>query len=118
MIVAGSFLLTAYAADTGERVWWVRGLCFELKSTPVVSGDTLYINGFGTPQNQPGSQPAVESFEDIVRRYADATGTVTFANLPNGNARSWIDLDSNGVVSASEWGYFLKYLFRGSLPTM
>ncbi|PYQ78622.1 MAG: hypothetical protein DMG01_11080 [Acidobacteria bacterium] len=118
VIVAGSFLLTAYAADTGERVWWVRGLCFELKSTPVVSGDTLYINGFGTPQNQPGSQPAVESFEDIVRRYADATGTVTFASLPNGNARSWIDLDSNGVVSASEWGYFLKYLFRGSLPTM
>ena len=106
VIVAGSFLLTAYAADTGEKVWWVRGLCFELKSTPVVSGDTLYINGFGTPQNQPGSQPAVESFEDIVRRYADATGTVTFANLPNGNARSWIDLNSDGEVSAAEWDYY------------
>jgi hypothetical protein len=81
-------------------------LCFELKSTPVVSGDTLYINGFGTPQNQPGSQPAIEPFDDIVKRYGGATGTVTLANLPNGNARSWIDLDANGAVSAGEWDYY------------
>jgi hypothetical protein len=74
VVVPGSFLLTAYAADTGEKIWWVRGLCFELKSTPVVSGDTLYINGFGTPQNQPGSQPAIEPFDDIVKRYGGATG--------------------------------------------
>jgi hypothetical protein len=87
VVVPGSFLLTGYAADTGEKIWWVRGLCFELKSTPVVSGDTLYINGFGTPQNQPGSQPAIEPFADIVKRHGDATGTVTLANLPNGNAR-------------------------------
>jgi len=106
IVVPGSFLLTAYAVETGEKVWWVRGLCFELKSTPVVSGDTLYINGFGTPQNQPGSQPAIEPFEEIVRRYADASGAVTLANLPNGNARSWIDLDNNNIVSASEWEYY------------
>src|SRR5262245_17437476 len=106
IIVPGSFLLTAYAAGTGEKIWWVRGLCFELKSTPVVSGDTLYINGFGTPQNQPGSQPSIEPFADIVRQYGDATGTVTLARLPNGNARSWIDLDANGTVSSSEWDYY------------
>jgi len=106
IIVPGSFLLTAYAAGTGEKVWWVGGLCFELKSTPVVSGDTLYINGFGTPQNQPGSQPTIEPFADIVRQYADATGTVTLARLPNGNARSWIDLDADGAVSSSEWDYY------------
>jgi outer membrane protein assembly factor BamB len=106
IVVPGSFLLTAYAADSGEKIWWVRGLCFELKSTPVVSGDTLYINGFGTPQNQPGSQPAVEPFADIVKRYADGAGTVKLASLPNANARSWIDLDANGQVSESEWEYY------------
>ena len=106
IVVPGSFLLTAYAAGTGEKIWWVRGLCFELKSTPVVSGDTLYINGFGTPQNQPGDQPAVEPFEEIVHRYGDADGTVTLARLPNANARSWIDLDGNGAVSAGEWDYY------------
>jgi len=106
VIVPGSFLLTAYASQSGEKIWWVRGLSFELKSTPVVRGDTLYINGFGTPQNQPGANPAIPAFGAIARQYADATGRVTLASLPNGNARSWIDLDSNGEVSESEWDYY------------
>mgnify|MGYP006156812289 CR=1 FL=1 len=39
----GSFLLTAYAADSGKRVWWVGGLSFELKSVPIIHGDTLFL---------------------------------------------------------------------------
>jgi outer membrane protein assembly factor BamB len=106
IILPGSFLLTAYAIDSGERIWWVRGLSFELKSTPVVNGDTLFINGFGTPANQPGAQPTIAPFEDIAKQYGDSRGTVTLANLPNGNARSWIDLDADGNVSAAEWDYY------------
>ena len=106
IILPGSFLLSAYAVATGEKIWWVRGLSFELKSTPVVSGDTLFINGFGTPENQPGAHPSIAPFDEIVRQYADARGTVTLANLPNGRARSWIDLDADGNVSAAEWEYY------------
>ncbi len=106
IIGPGSFLLTAYAVATGEKLWWVRGLSFELKSTPVVSGDTLYINGFGTPENQPGAQKAIEPFDDIRKQHADARGVVTLANLPNGRGRSWIDLDGDGNVSADEWEYY------------
>ena len=106
IILPGSFLLTAYAVATGEKIWWVRGLSFELKSTPVVSGDKLYINGFGTPENQPGAQKAIEPFDDIKKQHADARGIVTLANLPNGRARSWIDLDADGNVSVDEWEYY------------
>src|SRR5437867_11394973 len=102
IILPGSFLLTAYAADTGEKIWWVRGLSFELKSTPVVSGDTLYINGFGTPQNQPGAHPTIPTFDEITREYAEA-GVVKLSSMPNGASRSWIDLDSSGAISAREW---------------
>jgi outer membrane protein assembly factor BamB len=106
IILPGSFLLTAYAPNNGEKLWWVGGLSFEMKSTPVVSGDTLFINGFGTPQNQPGAHPVIPPFESIVKDHADAAGKVTFANLPNGRARSWIDLDANNEVSAGEWDYY------------
>ena len=106
IIVPGSFLLTAYAASSGEKLWWVRGLSFELKSTPVVSGDTLFINGFGTPQNQPGAHPTIEPFADIVRQYGEPSGKVMLNRLPNPNARSWIDLDSNGEISSDEWEYY------------
>ena len=87
IILPGSFLLTAYAPSNGQKLWWVGGLSFEMKSTPVVSGDTLFINGFGTPQNQPGAHPVIPPFESIVKDHADAAGKVTFANLPNGRAR-------------------------------
>jgi outer membrane protein assembly factor BamB len=106
IILPGSFLLTAYAPNNGEKLWWVGGLSFEMKSTPVVSGDTLFINGFGTPQNQPGAHPVIPTFASIVKDHADAAGKVTFANLPNGRARSWIDLDANNEVSAGEWDYY------------
>ena len=106
VIIPGSFMLTAYAATSGEKLWWVGGLSFEMKSTPVVSGDMLFINGFGTPQNQPGAHPAIPDFADIVRQYSDTAGKVTMKTLPNWNARSWIDLDANGEVSAGEWDYY------------
>jgi outer membrane protein assembly factor BamB len=106
IIVPGSFMLTAYAPGSGEKLWWVGGLSFEMKSTPVVSGDTLFINGFGTPQNQPGAHPVIPAFADIVRQYSDAAGKVTFKTLPDGNARSWIDLNADAEVSAGEWDYY------------
>jgi len=106
IIVPGSFMLTAYAPSSGEKLWWVGGLSFEMKSTPVVSGDTLFINGFGTPQNQPGAHPVIPEFAEMVRQYADAAGKVTFKTLPDGNARSWIDLNADAEVSAGEWDYY------------
>ena len=56
IVVPGSFLLSAYDPRDGKRLWWVGGLSFELKTTPDISGDTLYINGFGSPENQPGAK--------------------------------------------------------------
>ena len=106
IIVPGSFMLTAYAPGSGEKLWWVGGLSFEMKSTPVVSGDTLFINGFGTPQNQPGAHPVIPEFTEMVRQYADPAGKVTFKTLPDGNARSWIDLNADAEVSAGEWDYY------------
>jgi outer membrane protein assembly factor BamB len=106
IVTPGSFLLTAYAAATGEKIWWVRGLSFELKSTPVVSEGTLYINGFGSPENQPGAHRTIPSFEEITARYASAGGRLLLAGLPNEHAQSWIDLDSNGEISRTEWDYY------------
>ena len=89
-----------------EKLWWVGGLSFEMKSTPVVNGDTLYINGFGTPQNQPGSHPTIEPWTEIARQCADSSGKVMLAKLPNPNARSWVDLDANGEITSGEWDYY------------
>ena len=107
ILVPGSFLLTAYAAKTGEKVWWVRGLSFEMKSTPVVSGNTLFINGFGSPENQPGSQRTIPSYEEAVAAYdANKDARLLHGELPKEHSRAWIDLDTDGTVTRDEWDYY------------
>ena len=45
LLVPGSFALTAYALSSGEKLWWVNGLAFEMKATPVVNDDMVFIHG-------------------------------------------------------------------------
>lgn len=44
VIVSGALELTAYRVDTGQKVWWVRGLTNAPASTPVVAGQVLYVH--------------------------------------------------------------------------
>jgi len=110
IVVPGSFLLSAYDARDGKRLWWVGGLSFELKSTPVISGDTLYINGFGSPENQPGSKVAVApSSEVFASNDANKDGKLTKEEIPAGHADralSFADLDSDKLMSIDEWDYY------------
>jgi outer membrane protein assembly factor BamB len=43
VIVSAALELTGYRIDTGERIWWVRGLTNAPASTPVVAGRDLYF---------------------------------------------------------------------------
>jgi outer membrane protein assembly factor BamB len=110
ILLPGSFLLTAYAADTGARVWWVGGLSFELKSVPVVLGDTLFINGFGSAENEPGRRVKVEpSVEIFAAQDADKDGKLSKAELPETHAQrvlSFADLDSDAHITQQEWDFY------------
>lgn len=110
IILPGSFLLTGYDALTGERLWWVRGLSFEIKSTPVIHGDTLYINGYGAPENDPGRKidvpPAAEVWPVAD---ADGNGVLTKPEFPKYSAAFWFevaDLNSDGALTRDEWEYY------------
>ncbi len=110
IIVPGSFLLSAYDPRDGKRLWWVGGLSFELKSTPVIGGDTLYINGFGSPENQPGAKVAVApSAEVFAAKDADKNGKLTANELPTAHARSalpFVDLNGDEMLDRAEWTYY------------
>lgn len=107
ILVPGSLQLAAYAAKTGEKIWWVDGLPWEMKSTPVLDGSVLYIHGFGAPENQPGSQRTIPGY-DAARGSFDGNrdGLLRHAELPPEHARAWIDLDGDGVVTSEEWGFY------------
>jgi outer membrane protein assembly factor BamB len=110
ILLPGSFLMMAYAVETGEKRWWVRGLSFEIKSTPVILGDTVFINGYGAPVNDPGNKIDIPAAEDVwPGADADGNGTLSPAEFPKYTPRFWFevaDLDRSGQLSRDEWAYY------------
>lgn len=107
VVAPGSFRMDSYAAATGEVVSWVGGLPGEMKSGPVLVGDTLYVNGFSSPDNDPGKQVAVLPFEEMLAKYdADKDGKIALAEAPDQRTKTYfafIDLDTDGAADAVEW---------------
>ncbi len=109
LLIPGSFFLTAYDASNGEKLWWVSGLSFEIKSTPVIYDGMIFVNGFGSPMQQPGKQPEIETFEEALARDADHNGKLDAEELEGTRAVGWMgftDLDHDGAFDAEEWAYF------------
>lgn len=112
IIVPGSFLLTSYDAATGKKLWWVSGLSFEMKSTPVLVGDMVFINGYGAPENQPGTAVELIEFETALEADGNGDGRLSLDEV-QGHVRSWfgfVDLDADGSMDRAEWDFYLAAL--------
>ena len=107
VVAPGSFRMDSYAAATGEIVAWVNGLPGEMKSGPVLAGDTIYVNGFSTPENDAGRQVTVPPFAEVLARQdADKNGRISLAEVPDERTRRlfvFADLDEDGSLDAAEW---------------
>ena len=110
VLVAGSFLLTSYDAASGRKLWWVGGLSFEMKSTPVLSGDTIYVNGYGAPVNDPGNKVSVPAADDVWKTAdKDGDGLISKPEFPAFTPAFWFDvadLDTSGALTRDEWAYY------------
>ncbi|HEY7475595.1 MAG TPA: PQQ-binding-like beta-propeller repeat protein [Vicinamibacterales bacterium] len=110
ILLPGSFLLTGYDPQTGAKKWWVRGLSFEMKSTPVISDGVLFINGYGAPDNDPGRTVKVPPADEVWKTAdANADGLMQKTEFPKYSAAFWFgvaDLDGNGTLSKEEWEYY------------
>jgi outer membrane protein assembly factor BamB len=110
LIVPGSYVLISYSLETGEKLWWVRGLTWQVKPSAVAAGETIYVTG-GAPGVEPGERLFFPPFEEAVRE-ADADGDhkISQAELPekwkpNGSWRA-IDLDIDGFLNGREWTFY------------
>ena len=110
LIVPGSYNLVSYNARTGEKLWWINGLSWQPKSTPVIDGDVVYAHWWenGGEAEQPTE---TLTFEEILSRFdANHDKKITreeFAAEPR-LQRGFPDTDlgSDGFVDERDWNFY------------
>lgn len=109
LLIAGSYELKAYDVDTGEIVWFVRSLTWQLKPTPVMDDDTVYILGWAGSADL-GQQEEVPSYEETLEQYdANKDGKLqqseAVAALGPQAERDFnsLDLDLSGSMDHRDW---------------
>ena len=110
LIVPGSYQLVSYKAETGEKLWWIGGLSWQPKSSPVIDGDMIYAHWWesGGEAEQPTE---TSSFAETLSQYdSNRDGKLVadeFASEPRIQKTFYtIDLDSNGDVDERDWNFY------------
>ncbi len=110
VIVPGSYQLTAYSVAAGAKLWWVRGLTWQVKSMPVIAGGIVYFNGWA-PGGDPGEQADLPDFHVVIEKCdKNHDGKLAQDELPKEwqPTGSWgaIDLDRDGLLNERDWNFF------------
>jgi outer membrane protein assembly factor BamB len=110
LIVPGSYRLTSYNARSGEPLWWIDGMSWQPKSTPVVDGDVVYAHWWesGGEAEAPTVTP---DFAEIRGKFdANRDGKITaeeFASDPRLQKQFVTnDLDNDGFLDEREWNLY------------
>lgn len=106
LIVPGAYQVAGYSLASGERLWWARGIAFEVKSLAVTDGAMLFVHGWSSTGDAPNDP--LPPFEEALAQH-DRNGDGRFSKqeafLPMMQARfgSYFDLDRDGYVDAGDW---------------
>lgn len=109
LIVPGAYQVAAYQADTGEKLWWVRGFSWQPKSVPVIADGRIYVHGWegGGEAESPTETP--DFAETLKTQDANKDGRLTVEELSDPRVQKTfytIDLDSNGWLDERDWEFF------------
>ena len=108
LIVPGAYQVTSYRADTGEKLWWVRGFSWQPKSLPVIDGDMIYVHGWegGGEAETPTETP---TWEEALKQYdTSGDGKITPGEVDERMKRSFylLDLDGKGYLTPRDWEFY------------
>jgi outer membrane protein assembly factor BamB len=110
IVVPGSYQLTAYSVASGDKLWWVRGLTWQVKVTAVVDGERIYATGWA-PGADTGERAELPPFEKVIAaadRNGDGKLSPDEVPAPLKHSGSWnaIDLNRDGLLDANDWSFY------------
>lgn len=109
LIVPGSFEVASYLLETGEKLWWVRGMAWQLKSVPVIDRDRIFVHGWEIGGDE-ARRARVPEFARILAQYdKDHDGKLSRREQPAGYPSDWFgenDLNRDGYIDEREWQFY------------
>jgi outer membrane protein assembly factor BamB len=109
VLLAGSYRLVAYEVETGKEVWWVGGLTWQLKPTPVMDEENIYVLGWAG-EADPGQQEVVPDFPEMLAKWdANKDSQLAKEEIPDEKlAKKFaeIDLDNTKLIGERDWRMF------------
>ncbi|MDX2151604.1 MAG: PQQ-binding-like beta-propeller repeat protein [Bryobacteraceae bacterium] len=111
IVTSGSFKLAGYSAADGELLWWLDGMAWQAKSTPLIDGDTLYVHSWMAGLTDLGHKPVTETWPQILEK-ADANkdSKLQKEELPDPSMAKYLflfDLDGDGTLGERDWNNVL-----------
>jgi outer membrane protein assembly factor BamB len=109
LIVPGSFEVASYALQTGEKLWWVRGMAWQLKCVPLIDGDRIFVNGWETGGDQAQRGEVPEFAQMLAEHDKDHDGKLSPSELPTSFTAEWFgdnDLNHDGYIDQREWRFY------------
>lgn len=106
VIVVSTGEVVAFDVKSGKRRWWMTGVPYQPKSSPILSADGNLVY-FAVLSIDEASKTALSSYETLLQRFdVNGDGQITAAEIrerkgPAG-AFAQIDLDGDGVFTRKE----------------
>jgi len=106
VLQAGSYRLVAYDVETGNEEWFAGGLTWQLKPTPVLGEDTIYVLGWAG-EADPGQQENVPEYGEVLAKLdRNGDGKLQREELDNPKIVKGfdeLDLDRDGSMGKRDW---------------
>ncbi len=107
LIVSGSYQVAGYSAATGEKLWWVNGMAWQAKSTPVVNGDMLYVHSWMVELSELAKLPQGKTWPQLLEDVdTNKDGKIGKDEAPDKEmVRIWFlyDLDRSGFIEEHDY---------------
>ena len=106
VIVPGAYQVAGYSLDDGKKLWWVRGIAFEVKSLAVTDGEMLYVHGWSSTGD--AENEVLPSYAEALAKHdANADGRFSqeesFLPMMRDRFSSYFDFDRDGFVGQRDW---------------
>ncbi len=108
VLLAGSYRLVAFDIETGREEWFVRGLTWQLKPTPVLDDERIYVLGWAG-EADPGQQEVVPDFEEVAAKIdANKDGRFQKEELDEKLRKKFgeLDMDNDGALDRRDWSLY------------